>query len=765
MHIKAILGSLLLLALSTACQQPPPDLSQLPPLLPYPDQLTGTNGPGFEVTSDISIQVPADDAGIQRYGFRTARMFRQRFGFELPIAGDPGPKTIVFKKDSSVEHSEGYRLEVNQNQITLSASAQAGFFYGYQTLSKLIGNAQGTPIPALAIEDAPNFEWRGMHLDVSRHFFPVEDIKKYLDLMARYRFNRFHWHLTDDQGWRIEIKKYPELTAISAFRKETLIGHYNDTPQQFDGKRYGGYYTQEEIREVVRYAAQRQITVIPEIEMPGHSSAVLAAYPELGCTGQAVEVATKWGIFEDVFCPKEETFAFLEDVLTEVIDLFPSEFIHIGGDECPKVQWEASQFCQDLMQKEGLKDEQELQSYFIRRIEQFVNSKGRQIIGWDEILEGGLAPNAAVMSWRGEEGGIEAAKQGHKVVMTPTEYCYLDYYQSQNPDEPLAIGGFTPLEKVYHYEPVPEALSAEEAQYVMGAQANVWTEYMPTFGQVEYMAFPRAIALAEVLWTDADHRNFEDFVQRLTLELEELDSLGINAANHLFEVKTSFIPGPANSIGLEMTTPVEEAIIRYNTDGSFPTLEDPKAERTLMLQASTHLSAQAFFKDQPQGSPIGIQLDWHPWAGAEIALQNAPHPKYGEGGSFALVNGVTGHDSRYGDKEWLGFDGQDLEAILKTHKPVPLTKAHFRFYNGPGQWIYPPASVEIYFSQDGKTYQLAGKGKPAPSAEKIAALQIPLQTSTASYFKVIAKNYGTIPDGRQGAGHGAWLFVDELRVE
>lgn len=432
---------------------------------------------------------------------------------------------------------EAYVMTITQKGVLIQGGSPQGVFYGIQSLQQLIQEqstgALPLEIPCVHIEDEPAFAYRGMHLDVGRHFFPVEFVKEYIDLLARYKMNRFHWHLTEDQGWRIEIKQYPKLQEIAAFRKETIEGHNNSGPQTFDGTRYGGYYTQEEVKEVVKYAQDRFITIIPEIEMPGHAQAALAAYPELSCKGGDIEVATRWGVFEEVYCPTEETFTFLENVLTEVMELFPSEYIHIGGDECPKKRWEESAFCQNLIQSEGLEDEHGLQSYFIRRIEKFLNENGRQIIGWDEILEGGLAPNATVMSWRGEEGGIEAAKQGHDVIMTPTTYCYLDYYQSQDPNEPLAIGGYLPLSKVYSYHPIPEELSEEEAKYILGVQGNLWTEYIDSPDKAAYMAFPRGIALAEVGWTKDANKDFDKFKVRLGQHLKWLNAEGVNAANHM----------------------------------------------------------------------------------------------------------------------------------------------------------------------------------------------------------------------------------------
>jgi hexosaminidase len=358
---------------------------------------------------------------------------------------------------------------------------------------------------------------------------PVEFVKKYIDLLAIHKMNRFHWHLTEDQGWRIEIMKYPKLAEISAWRDESLIGHASEKPRQFDGKPHGGFYTQDEIREVVAYAAERYITVVPEIEMPGHSQAALAAYPELSCTGGPFKVQTMWGIHEDVYCAgNEKTFEFLENVLAEVLELFPGEYIHVGGDECPKDRWEKCPKCQSRIKSEGLEDENELQSYFIKRMEKFLNAHDRRLIGWDEILEGGLAPNATVMSWRGEEGGIKAAKAGHDVVMAPTSHTYFDYYQADPENEPLAIGGMLPIETVYSYDPVPAELNEEQITHILGVQAQVWTEYIPTPEKAEYMAYPRACALAEIAWTPADQKDYERFSRSLARHLKRLDMLDVN---------------------------------------------------------------------------------------------------------------------------------------------------------------------------------------------------------------------------------------------
>ncbi|HET8654156.1 MAG TPA: beta-N-acetylhexosaminidase [Longimicrobiaceae bacterium] len=510
-------------------------------LIPYPQKLTPGAG-WFRLERQTSVVLPASaDARTRGAVERWAADVRAASGLQLPVevGGRARAGAIQLRLDPAAStNPEGYRLSVTPRRVTLSAPAGAGLFYGLQTLRQLLPpeveadvpaslSASAWRLPAVEIEDAPRFAYRGLHLDVGRHFFPVQFIERYIDLMARYKYNTFQWHLTEDQGWRLQIEKYPRLTEVGGCRAETQVAKHRD-PYLGDEQRYCGFYTQDEAREIVQYAKDRFITVIPEIEMPGHSSAALAAYPELGCGSGPYKVATTWGVFEDIYCPKEETFSFLEDVLTEVMQIFPSQYIHIGGDEAPKTAWEQSPIAQAVIQREGLKDERELQSYFIQRIEKFLNAHGRRIIGWDEILEGGLAPNATVMSWRGIQGGIAAARQGHDVIMTPTDFLYLDYYQGDPKTEPLAIGGFVPMEKVYSYEPVPDSLTAEQAKHILGAQANVWTEYMQTPERVEYMVYPRAIALSEVVWSPRAERDWGSFTRRLPAQLKHLDELGVN---------------------------------------------------------------------------------------------------------------------------------------------------------------------------------------------------------------------------------------------
>ena len=502
-------------------------------IVPIPRSvIVGTGSLGLNSDAGVHLTDP-NDSKTQEVFDIWAAPYRKSGALAFSESGDSDSAIKVGIDGQGA--AESYRLSVTTEGITLNAADYAGLFYGLQTLSQLMppdavtsSDVSSFDLPVLEIDDAPRFTYRGGHLDVARHFFPPEFIKHYIDLLALYKINRFHWHLTEDQGWRIEIDQYPKLTEVAAFREQTQIGHGLEEFQG-DGVRYGGFYTKEEIREIVAYAQARNVMIIPEIEMPGHATAALAAYPELACTEGPFEVAMTWGIFEDIYCPYEETFEFLENVLLEVVDLFPGDYVHIGGDEAPKTRWEESEYVQDLMVREGFNDVEQVQGYFIRRIEKFLNEQGKRLIGWDEIIEGGLPPNATVMSWRGTIGGIEASRRGHDVVMTPYSHLYLDYYQSADQEnEPFAIGGFLPLDTVYSYEPVPSQLRERDKTRIIGAQANVWTEYMKTGEHVEYMLLPRMLALAEVVWSPAEAKNFTSFLKRIEWHLDRFDALGVN---------------------------------------------------------------------------------------------------------------------------------------------------------------------------------------------------------------------------------------------
>jgi hexosaminidase len=539
--IRDLFAAAVVVLLAGGCGVKKTNMPESYSIIPKPVELVILNG-GFTVNEKTVLLVSPLDAQTEVAADFLATMLRKSASVEMPVSEGKreGRNRIMMLIDTSLTvGEEGYTLEVTSRNIILRAPSSAGLFYGVQTIRQLLPPQVETGdglageihpvVPACVITDEPRFKYRGMHLDVSRHFFTVDEVKRYLDIMALHKFNTFHWHLTDDQGWRIEIKKYPKLTTVGSRRSETLVGHGRRPPFKYDGEPYGGFYSQDDIREIVRYASERFITVIPEIEMPGHATAAVASYPVFSCTAEQIEVATRWGVFDDVFCAGKDTvFAFLEDVLDEVMDMFPSEYIHVGGDECPKTRWQHCPLCQERIRKEGLKDEHELQSWFITRMEKYINAHGRKLIGWDEILEGGLAPEATVMSWRGVTGGIAAAKMGHDVIMTPSTYVYLDYYQSEPQGEPLAIGGYLPLEKVYSYEPLPQELDAEEQKHILGLQGNVWTEYIPTEEHLEYMAFPRAFAIAETGWTPVMKKDFEEFLARFTVLRERYDLMNLN---------------------------------------------------------------------------------------------------------------------------------------------------------------------------------------------------------------------------------------------
>ena len=520
-----------------AAAAPAPD--PIAAVIPRPAHVTPGEG-RFTIVAGTTIWSDAASAPVAR---QLSAYLAPATGFPLPvrIGNSTTGSRIVLRRDTTLKQLgiEGYRLEVAPGRVTLRAPELAGLFHGVQTIRQLLPPAifrearvRGTAwvMPAVVIEDQPRFRWRGGHLDVVRHFMPKEFVKKYIDLLALHKMNSFHWHLTDDQGWRIEIRKYPRLTEVGGWRKESLVGRYESDPLKrvFDGRRHGGFYTQDDVREIVAYAATRFVDVVPEIEMPGHAQAAIAAYPRLGVTGDPVGVWTLWGVTDTILAPTDSTVAFMQDVLTEVLELFPGQFIHTGGDEAPKTLWKADSAVQARIRSLGLKDEHEMQSWFVRQMDAFLAARGRRMVGWDEILEGGLAPNATVMSWRGTAGGIAAARAGHDVVMAPTSHTYLDYYQSQDrAAEPLAIGGFLPLDTVYAFEPTA-GLSAEDARHVLGAQVQLWTEYVPDPKQAEYMIFPRLSAMAEVTWTRTELRDFGNFTRRLAVHLRRLGILDVN---------------------------------------------------------------------------------------------------------------------------------------------------------------------------------------------------------------------------------------------
>jgi hexosaminidase len=694
-----------------------------------------------------------------------------------------GAITLTVLKN--LKNKNKYELNVRENGISITGSSDTAIFYGIQTLLQLLPTTnqklQTTnykiSIPQLFITDYPRFPYRGMHLDVGRHFFSPSFIKRYIDYLAYHKLNTFHWHLTEDQGWRIEIKKYPRLTSVGGYRNGTIIGR--NPGKGNDSLRYGGFYTQEEIKDIVKYAADRYITIIPEIEMPGHSSAAIAAYPQLSCfpeeptvpakgtawagprTGKQVQQA--WGVFDDVYCPSEFTFHFLEDVLDEVMQLFPSKYIHIGGDESPITNWKRSAFCQQLMKEKGLKNEHELQSYFIQRIEKYVNSKGKQIIGWDEILEGGLAPNATVMSWRGEKGGITAAKQKHNVVMTPETPMYFNFSQSTHEDS-LTYGQYIPVEKVYAYEPIPKGLNDIDAKYILGAQANLWSEYINNPKLAEYQLFPRLSALSEVQWSPKEKRSWENFEKKLPYLFNRYKQWGASYSSAYYELQPSILPSPNyDGVLWKLETKNKNGKIFYSVNED---ISSAKEYNSPILITQTQKINSAIIKDGIPVSSITQKFSFNKATGKKITLTNPPGGNWLGSGAFTLVNGVITEKKLTESKEWLGFLGKDLEVVIDLGKQENITNIRLNVLKQENSWIYLPAYVEFFISQDGKNFTSVGKAMPDANGnwkdERTIEQKI---NASAKYVKVVAKNPGVIAAGKPGAGTSAWIFADEIEVQ
>ncbi|WFE85486.1 glycoside hydrolase family 20 protein [Parabacteroides chongii] len=742
-------------------------------IIPLPQEVSMINGGSFVLTPSTSIVYPEGNDLLKQAGEFLAAYIKEATGYAPKVVTAKGSKPIHLSIDKSISNPEGYRLTVTPEGIELAGASEAGVFYGIQTLRKSIpavAEGMNIELPSVTINDYPRFAYRGMHLDVSRHFFTVDSIKKYIDILALHNMNTFHWHLTDDQGWRIEIKKYPELTKIGSQRKQTVIGHNTG---EYDGKPYGGFYTQDEIRDVIAYAQQRFITIIPEIDLPGHQQAALATYPELGCTGGPYDVWQQWGISDDVICAgNPKSMQFLEDVLSEVIDLFPSEYIHVGGDECPKVRWKTCPKCQARIKAEGIKGdkkhsaEEYLQSSIISQMEKFVESKGRHIIGWDEILEGGLAPNATVMSWRGVDGGIEAAKQHHNVIMTPNTYLYFDYYQSTDTEnEPMAIGGYLPLERVYSLEPTA-GIPDEYKKYVIGVQANLWTEYIPTFSQVEYMVMPRMAALAEVQWTDPSKKEYQSFLPRLVRMTKLYDRLGYNYAKNIFDIHAEFTTDTENGEIVVNLSTMGDGDIYYTLDGSEPTSASNKYEAPVKIKENATIKAVVV---RPAGNSrvFSEKITFSKSTAKPVTLRVAPSKGYEFKGGPEMADGLIG-DSNYKTGRWLGFQGKDLDAAIDLKQPVEISKVSFNTNVVKGDWIMGAAGVTVKVSEDGKNFKEV-VSKTIPSLKQsdkdgIYPQEVTFAPVKARYVEVIIKS-DKLPAWHGGAGNPAYLFVDEISIQ
>ncbi|WP_421829109.1 family 20 glycosylhydrolase [Larkinella sp.] len=758
-------------------------------IIPKPAQTELRDG-RFVFSNETTVRFPPNNAELKTLAENFIRQFQAAAGFSLRTENRPAvTSTGTFLAFVPVPDAnlgdEGYRIDVTATTITIEATKPAGFFYAVQSLyqllpseifaTKLVKPSVNWSIPACRIEDKPRYRYRGLHLDVARHFFPVSFIKKYIDLLALHKFNTFHWHLTDDQGWRIEIKKYPKLTQVGSRRKETLIGHYYESdPQQFDGQSYGGFYTQDEVREVVRYAKSKYVTIIPEIEMPGHALAILAAYPEFGCSGGPYETATKWGIFTDVLCPYDRTFTFLQDVLTEVMTLFPGPYIHIGGDECPKISWQKSPFCQNLMKKLKLKNENQLQSYFISRIDKWVTSKGWKTIGWDEILEGNspairVSPGATVMSWRGIEGGLRAARQNHDVIMTPGNFLYLDHYQADRSQEPLAFGRFTPLEKTYSYDPTPVDLPVAAQKHLIGAQANVWTEYLKTADQVEYMVWPRAAAVAEVVWTPLDQKNWPDFTRRLPALFKRLDALGVSYSRAYYDVVAEAHPQPDGTLQVSLTTQEETAEIRYSTDGSTPTAQSVRYDHPLNLTKPTTVKTVAVKKGVVIGDVQAWDFAVSKATGKSIQFAAVPtRPKNVD--PALLIDGRYGTTIGYLEEmqNVAGVKTADLTATLDLAEPQSIQLVTIGLVKATAGAILLPKQVDVAVSDDGRTFQTVKTVSMDPmerGKKAIIRQTLTFEPVRCRYVRIIARNVGKVPSTMTQAGKDAWVMVDEITVE
>lgn len=718
-------------------------------IIPQPQNFILLEG-NFSINQKTKISYQKESEQVGNY---LSEYLNSEFDIELEYTKENENNVInlVLKKIDNIDNNpEGYHLQVTKNSILIEANTNNGLFYGIQTLKQLMpfktNNQIEIKIPSVEIYDYPKFKWRGLNLDCCRHFMSKEFIKRYIDLLALQKMNILHWHLTEDQGWRIEIKKYPELTKTGAFRK------YDD------GTIYGGFYTQEDIREIVSYAQSRFITVVPEIEMPGHSTAAIATYPNLSCTGGPFEVGTLWGIYKDIYCAgNEETFKFIENVLSEVIELFPSKYIHIGGDEAPKDRWKNCPKCQQRIKDEGLADEHELQSYFIRRVESFLNSKGKEIIGWDEILEGGLAPGATVQSWRGVNGAIEAAKMNHDVIVSPTSHCYFDY--------PIET---TDVPKVYSFDPIPDELNDDEAKHVLGSEGNMWTEYAPQH-LVDYRLFPRLTALAEVLWTYPVERNYSEFANRLNYFYDKLDELNVNytyeispltfsekfsSEENLFEIRAEI-----NQQGLNLY---------YTTDGSEPSINSYLYSDKITLNKSADLKFGLFRKSKIVGETILKSYSISKSNNKLVTLTKDASNRFEGGNKSILTDGIRGGNN-YRLGGYLGFQGEDFEAIIDLENISDINKITTGFFTASSSLVILPDYVEYFISDDGINFKSVGRLTKGFNIKDPFWKRVDYSLTTndlkARYVKVFAKNILDVPHWHPATGNKVWLMIDEIIVE
>ena len=752
-------------------------------VVPHPNEVTVQEG-SFDAAN---ASVYYDEALDER-----SKAIVKRFAEQLFLVSESNgtleegssKSGIVFELDNKLAHEE-YTLKISENKVTVKASGLNGFNYAIQTIKQMLpvevfGNVPAADkdwtLPCVKIQDKPRFSYRGLHFDVSRHFFTMDEVKKYIDIMEVHKLNTLHWHLTDDQGWRLEIKKYPRLTEVGSIRNKTIVGHLFES-KTFDNVRYGEgcYYTQEEVKEILEYAAARGITVIPEIDLPGHMLAALAAYPELGCTGGPYEVWGMWGVADDVLCVgKENTMKFLEDVLAEVCELFPAEYVHIGGDECPKVRWEACPHCQAKIAELGLKDddrykaEHYLQGYVTARMEEFLAQKGKKLIGWDEILEGEIAPNATVMSWRGVAGGLQAVRMGHDAIMTPNTFFYLDYYQSLDKEnEPLAIGGYLPVEKCYSYEPTTADMTDEEKSHILGVQANLWTEYIATADHLFYMLLPRLAALAEVQWCQPEVKNWERFLESADDFCAIYDVMGYKYGTHLFDASGKASINREKGCVEVVLDAQGDTPVRYTLDGNEPGPDSPLYTEPIEIRETCVLKAKS---DRPgMGDRIWEKhFNAHKAMGRPVEALTVTHPNYTYNCPDLLTDGIVG-TGPYNSGDFAGWYNVPFEAVIEMNgtEYSELTISTFVFKY---DWVFGPKSITVLTSEDGQTYTEAAhmdvqdKGL-MDDGNGCQDYTLTFGATSAKYLKVVAETYTALPEWHPGAGHPGFLFVDEIIVK
>lgn len=742
-------------------------------IIPKPLDVNCKGDASFLLKDGVAVIYPENNQKMQDNAEFLVDYVEKQTGVKLTShAGMPVDGAICLTLDLSDDNAEAYKLIVNDKRVCISGASEAGVFYGIQTLRKSLPVAQDINVNLSAVEiyDKPRFAYRGAMLDVARHFYTVDEVKTFIDMLALHNINRFHWHLTDDQGWRIEIKKYPKLMSVASERKETVVGRWYSGI--YDGKPYGGYYTQDELRDVIDYAAKRHITIIPEVDLPGHMQAALTAYPELGCTGGPYEVRTIWGVSQDVLCVGNDfTLQFVKDVLSEVADIFPSEYIHIGGDECPKVRWEKCPKCQERIKSLGLKSdakhtkEQRLQSYMIQEAAKYLKEKGKRIIGWTEILEGGLVPDATLMSWIGESGGIEAAHQHHDVIMTPNTYLYFDYYQSKKvEDEPLAIGGYLPIEKTYNYEPMPKELTKEEQQYIKGVQANLWTEYIPVFSQVQYMVLPRLGAAAEVQWTDPSKKDYKDFLRRVPHLVAVYDCYGWNYATHVYDVNVDMKADTVNHVlNVQLSTMADDPIY-YTLDGQDPTEKSLKYTKPFTIDQSVVLKTMAVHPDRT--SKISVDtIRFNKATLKPVVLLQPNESRFSPDGPVVLVDGRNGNYS-FDTGAWLTVAGNDLEAVINMQAETILRSASVHVYVRKDAWLFDARGFSVSVSSDNKNYKEVAsqeyKQMQESDSDGIIEHEFSFDSCKATYVKIKVISEKSMPDWHWDAGKAPFLLIDEI---